>query len=502
MLTDSEKLELAHLQKRLEQITAKESIADFCAALDLGFIPAKHHLLLIEKLEAVERGDIKNLMVFMPPGSAKSSYCSWIFPAWYIGRHPKDNIIQISHIDEHAEEWGRKVKNLLLLQEYKGVFDTRLSQDSRGNGRWATEAGGTYYAAGVGGTITGKRGDLVIIDDPIRTREDADSEGIRNKHWKWYIDDLQTRLKPNAKKIIIQTRWHEDDLSGRIIDRFNKTGLDGFEILSIPMEAEEGDPLGRKPGERLWPEWFTEDMVEIAKGVSRTWWALYQQKPRPDTGGEFKRDWIQFYEPDVSTERSSNIYILVDPASGRSKRKSSKTDLDYTVIWVIGLGMDENIYVLDMIRDRLNLQQRTKALMDFHRRYKPYEVRYEEYGMQADIEHIEYVQSKENYRFPITSVGGKTDKSNRIRNLLPLFERKRVYMPRVLHYTPAEGATVDLIHDFIETEYLPFPLGKHDDMMDSLARLCEPELPLVWPQLHTGNITQFRRRSRGNFRVV
>ena len=432
--------------------------------------------MLCDKLEAVERGEIKRLMVFMPPGSAKSTYGSVLFPAWYLGRNPQKTVIAASHTSELAERFGRRVRNLVAGQEFRNIFEFGVASDSAAAGRWDTEKGGEYFACGVGGSVTGRRADIGVIDDPVKSREESDSETQRDKVWEWYKADFFTRLKPGASVILIMTRWHEMDLAGMLLNDA-KEGGEQWEIISLPMEAEENDPLGREVGELLWPEWFTEDMIAQAKRDPRNWLALYQQKPRPDGGGEFRRDWINFYDGTPSeVAGGTNKYILVDAANG--KRATN----DYTSMWVIALGRDENYYVLDMVRDRLNLTERASTLMALHRKWKPYSVRYERYGMMADIQHIKDLQRRENYRFDIVEVAGQTPKNDRIKRLIPLFEQGKVWFPHSIHKTDTDGRMQELVEVFIEQEFLSFPVSKHDDMLDALARIAEPELALVWPK--------------------
>ncbi len=452
---------------------ARKNLASFTKYLSLGFDPARHHELLIEKLEAVESGKIKRLMVFMPPGSAKSTYASILFPAWFLGRNSSKSVLASSHTTELAERFGRRVRNILSDKPYKNVFDTRLAQDSQAAGRWATSQGGEYYAAGIGSAILGYRADLGIIDDPVAGREQADSELERAKTWEWYKSDFYTRLKPGAAIVLIMQRWREDDLAGMLLDDANKGG-DHWEILRLPMEAEENDPLGRKSGEPLWPEWFTGEMREQAKRDARNWMALYQQTPRPESGGEFKKPWLRHYRSKPT--KGLNTYILVDPAS--EKRKTS----DYTAIWVIGLSEDGNTYAIDIIRDKLNLTERGAILFKLHRQYKPLKVGYEKYGMQADVEYMKDKMEREQYRFEITELGGSLKKEDRIRRLIPLFEQGKFWLPESHHYTDHQGQVRDLVKDFIEEEYAPFPVGRHDDMLDCLARIEDSMLGTVFPK--------------------
>jgi predicted phage terminase large subunit-like protein len=211
------------------------------------------------------------------------------------------------------------------------------------------------------------------------------------------------------------------------------------------------------------------------------------QNPKHDSTQGFKREWLQHWTPDKG--RGLNKYILVDPAN------SKKADADYTVFWVVGLGPDENFYVLAVIRDRLNLTERTDRLFALHRTWKPLEVRYETYGLQADIAHMQTVMNDEKYRFKITPVGGKMAKDDRIKRLVPLFEANRIILPHSYHITTAEGESKDMIHEFVENEYMAFPVAIHDDMLDGLARIEEKQavggaaLTLKWPAKKQGGIT-------------
>lgn len=458
----------------LARRAGRRNITPFIDYLGLGFTPARHHQYLISKLEAVERGEIRRLMVFMPPGSAKSTYASVVFPSWYLGRNPGNSIIHGSHTTELAERWGRRIRNTVNDPAYSNIFpDVRLADDSQAAGRWALANGGEYYAAGCGSAIVGFRADLGIIDDPIAGREQADSEREREKIKEWYRSDFYTRLKPNGAIVLIMQRWHEDDLAGWLLSEQEKGG-DKWEVVKLKMEAEESDPLGREVGEALWPEWYTDDMREQAKRDPRTWLALYQQEPRPESGGEFRKEWIQHYRNKPTT--GQNIYILFDPAS--EKKKTS----DFTAAFVLGLGKDFNYYILDFVRDRLSLTERADLLFKWHRAYKPNGVGYEKYSMQADVEHMKDRMEREQYRFPITELGGTLAKNDRIRRMIPLFEAKRVWFPERLHYTQHTKQVTDLVRDFIEEEYAPFPVGRHDDMMDCLARIVDPALNAIFPK--------------------
>jgi predicted phage terminase large subunit-like protein len=273
------------------------------------------------------------------------------------------------------------------------------------------------------------------------------------------------------------TKWHEDDLAGRIMER----DKDNWTVLEITMEAEEDDVLGREVGERLWPEYFTEEMVERAKLDQRSWYALYQQKPRPAGGSMFKREWIQFYGDKCNHRRMTKV-MVVDPSGGFTPQQKAKRDGDYTAIFIIGLGEDSNYYVLDIVRDRLSLTERAETVFRLHRKWKPLQVRYERYGMQGDIDHLRREMELQSYRFRIFEVAGRVAKKDRVQRLEPLFREGLVWFPNEMYYTDKSGCSNDLVKVFIEEEFLTFPVGRHDDLIDSLARICEPELRLPWPK--------------------
>lgn len=289
-----------------------------------------------------------------------SSYASINFPAWYLGRNPAKTIIGCSHTDDLATAFGRRVRNIVKADEFSEVFGFGIDPGSTSAGEWAVDTpnrrpgqlAGVYKAAGVGGSITGRRGDLGLIDDPLKSREDAESKTIRAKQWEWYKSDFRTRLKPGAAIIIIQTRWHMDDLSGRILpeDYDGRTGKitarDGevWHVLSMPAVIETAhqakhDPLKRQIGDALWPEWYSAEHLrqeKISQGP-RNWSALFQQHPVPDAGGYFQRDWFKWFDT-----APSKMAIV-----GMSDYAVTKDGGDYTEHGVFGIDQYNRIHVLD-----------------------------------------------------------------------------------------------------------------------------------------------------------
>lgn len=280
---------LAEMIQELRKRKVRSSLLEWCteALAPVGQAPAAHHRLIIGKLEAVARGEIDRLMIYAPPGSAKSTYATVLFPSWWFTQFPRSAIISASHTGDLAESFGRRVRN--TVDNHSDLLGYSLSADSRAAGKWDTDSGGEYLAAGVGKAIAGRRADLAIIDDPVASREGAESENERETTYNWYRGDLYDRLKPGARIILIMTRWHEDDLGGRL-DADEREGGDIWHRILLPAIAEhEDDPLGRRIGEALWPGWEDEKMLARKRRVvgEREWIAKYQQRPAAVDGAIF-----------------------------------------------------------------------------------------------------------------------------------------------------------------------------------------------------------------------
>ena len=448
----------------------RKSLLAYAIAQWPGYRPAAHHRKIADALERVARGECKRLIITMPPRHGKSMEASEFFPAWYLGQHPGAYIIHASYSQDLVDDFGRKIRNQLKDELYQVLFPgTVMADDSQAAKKFTTTIGGTYFAVGVGASATGRGANLLLIDDPIKDREEADSDTMRQKLKNWYTGVAYTRLMPGGAIVIIQTRWHEDDLAGWIL---REHPHENWEVLSLPAWDDDDNPT-----QALWSDAYPVEQLKMIKATlpPRDWQALYMQRPREGTGAEFKRGWVNHYTT-VAHNAMFRI-MLVDPASGKRTNKEN----DFTTIWIVGLGEDQNYYILDVVRDRLNLTERSEAVFRLHRKWKPGQVRYEQYGMQSDIEHIKSEMDKKSYRFTIQEVGGIVKKEDRIRRLIPLFQQGRVWMPEEILYTDHSGKPKNLIHHFIEEEFLSFPVGRHDDMLDSLARIAEPNLDTPWP---------------------
>lgn len=424
---------------------AQASLQSFIEYLDIGFTPAAHHIRLIAELEAVERGDTKRLMVFMPPGSAKSTYSSVLFPPWFMGRNPKFSVLGCSNTTELAESFSRRVRNIVNGPGYRACFGFGISEDNAAAGHWETTKGGEFFAAGVGAAIAGRRADLGLIDDPIKTREEADSERIRQKHWEWYLNDFLPRLKPGARQILIQTRWHEDDLGGRILERERSA----WKIISLPMLARSDDAIGRKPGERLWPEWFTDDMIATARQDTRSWNALYQQDPVPDEGDYFKRDNFSEYDTPPPNLR---IY-------GASDYAVTEGSGDYTEHGICGTDQNMNLYILDWWFGQTQADTWIERQCDLIQMHRPL-VWFGEAGpIRRAIEPFLARRMSERGAFcRLEWMPSITDKVIRARAIQALASTKSIVLPKHAPW-----------REHVEKQLLQFPAGKHDDAVDVLS---------------------------------
>jgi predicted phage terminase large subunit-like protein len=435
----------------LRRDAIKESLTEF--AIASGYQPAAHHRLLIKELEALERGETETLLVFMPPGSAKSTYVNFLFPAWFIARHPTENIITASHSTELAERWGRKTRNLLIGSST--VLNVSLSQDSQAAGRWSTDQGGEYYAVGVGVGIAGFRADLGIIDDPFGSREDAESKRIRENRWEWYIDDFSARLKPGARRVIMHTRWHDDDLAGRIIRQLDSLDR-SYRVLSLPAIAGPGDPLGRVAGDYLWddPEGYNYGSFLRARKLesdTRTWASLYQQNPVPDEGDYFKAEWIKACDvlPAKSTLR---IY-------GGSDYAVTSDGGDYTVHAVIGIDPDERMYLLDLWRKQAASDEWIESWCDLVLKWKPMEWAEEQGQIRSGVGPFLERRARERKAYCVRSqFPTRGDKAVRAQSIRGRMAANGLYVP----------STVSWRAEF-ESELLRFPAGVHDDQVDALG---------------------------------
>lgn len=411
---------------------------------------APHISLINEKLQEIAIGDLKRLMVFLPPRHGKSWLVSHYFPAWYLGLFPDNRVILTTYEADFAASWGRKARD--VLKEYgKSVFGVEVNNKSSAANRWDIKNhDGGMVTAGVGGPITGKGADILIIDDPVKNAEEANSQNYRDKIWEWYQSTAYTRLEPQGAVILIMTRWNEDDLAGRLLKKMQSVTSEQWEIINLPAIAEEDDLLGRKPGEPLWPGRFDLKVLNERKDTigSYFWSALYQQRPQPSGGGLLKRSWLHYYEcQELPPLKELDIYQGWDLAI------SAKETADYTVCTTVGVFDDNQIFVLDWYRDRIDFPTQVKMVEKLAQMWNPLEI-----GIESNVYQKALPQQlKETSMLPIKEVNRTKDKITRISSGFIHFENGKVLLPE-------NHSELD---NFIN-EYVYFPHGKHDDILDSI----------------------------------
>ena len=390
--------------------------------------------MIAEKLEAVERGDIDRLMIFMPPRHGKSELASKRFPAWCLGRNPKRQIIAASYNSDLANDFGRNVRNIIAEPEFGQVFSgVTLAPDSQAANRMNTNRGGTYVAAGVGTAVTGRGADIALIDDPFKDREEADSERRRELVWDWYRSTLYTRLMPGGAVVVICTRWHEDDIAGRLLEQEG----DQWTVLSLPaLHPERG---------ALWPEWYDEAALLRIKDTigPREWSALYQQQPQPDEGTFFQRDWFKEYDK----LPPCRFYITTDFAV-------TDGGGDYTVLTVWGIASDGDIYRAEQWKGQTASDVWIERLLDLIARWKPLSCFGEGGVISKSVEPILRRRGRERgVHCRYETLPSVSDKPTRARSFQALAASGRVHFER--------GADL--------SEFLVFPAGKHDDEVDTAS---------------------------------
>ena len=343
---------------------AQTHLADYARSV-VDVIPAEHHRLICNTLEAgIDNDEWDDCVICMPPGSAKSTYVSHCFPAWYLGKHPTHNIILASHTGSLAEKWSRRVRDTVASPDHVALFpDSTLSRDSTAVTRWSTGRNGEFLAAGVGMSILGFRADIAVLDDPISGWEQAQSATQLQKVHDWYRSDLKSRLKPRAKVIVVCQRTAAWDMAGFMIKEFENKPTRRLRVVNLPMLAGEDDLLGRAPGERLWPDWYTPEMVTDLQKDEFIWKTMWQQEPPSDDGSWVTAEEIRIV--DIVPESLSN-YLLSDLALSVNKG-------DYSVHATAGVAANGNVFVTDMWRERTSVDVTVAKHLDLVETYNPME---------------------------------------------------------------------------------------------------------------------------------
>lgn len=436
---------------------AKEHLIDFMIATNENYSPNWHHEAIANELERIEReGDAgyKVLLVLMPPRHGKSELSTVGFPAWYLGRNPTKEVITVSYSAELAQDFGGKTRTLAGSDAFKAIFNIGLKEDEQGKAKWKTSKGGSYTSVGVGGAVTGRGANVLIFDDPTKNREEAESEVYRQRVWDFFTSTAFTRLEPNGVVVVILTRWHVDDLAGRIL--MNEELKQRCRIIHFPAIAIR-DEEHRKVGEALWPSRFSLQALEEIKNTigPYDWEALYQGSPTLTEAQEFKPEWYKYIgQEELETKQTTN-FLTVDTAF------SKKTSADYTGFCDNSVDQ-ENFWNIKAWRIRLNPDELVNTLFALHeqRRYTSIGIERTSYtdGLKP---YIDAEQRRRGRFLPIVELKhNQTAKEIRIRGLIPR------YASGSIRHIKGQVASLEL-------ELAQFPNGLHDDTIDSLSYMLQ-----------------------------
>ncbi len=430
---------------------ARRRYLRYCQYVHNGaWIPGRHHQLICDRLDAIVRGELKRLIINMPPRHGKSMSVTETFPSYYLGRFPDKRVMEVSYNDTFAQKFGRR--NRAKIEEYGGrLWNISLSQINHRADNWelANHNGG-MISVGLGGAATGEGADLLIIDDPIKNKQEAESKTMRDRAWDEYTATFSTRTHPGAAVIVIMTRWHEDDLCGRLLNP-EYCDVEDWEILRLPAIAEdEDDLLGRSEGEALWPEHgYDEEWMAKQKGKigSYAFAGLYQQRPAPSEGGILKRSWFQFYDiiPQGGTAIQSWDCTFKDGDNH-----------DYVAghVW---RRVGPNFYLVDRVHDHMGIADTMRAIRTLTAKHPhAYGKLVEDKANGTAV--IELLKKEIPGLIPVDPQGGKVVRAQAI---APYAEAGNIFLP-----SPAKAPWV---HDFLE-ECAAFPNAAHDDDVDAMTQ--------------------------------
>ena len=442
-------LALTEAKKNLDlREKAHENFMPFVHHVYENFIEGKHHRVIAKKLEAVARGELKRLIINMPPRHSKSEFASYLMPAWFLGRNPKLKIIQATHNTELAVRFGRKVRDLIDDPEYKTIFpNTNLKEDNKGAGKWGTDKGAEYFAAGVGAAITGRGADLLVIDDP-HSEQDALSESAFDNAYEWYTSGPRQRLQPGGAIIIVMTRWGKKDLTGRLLAQQGGDLMsDKWDVVEFPAILPSDKPL--------WPEFWEKDALLSIKASlpASKWNAQWQQEPTPSESAIIKREWWKIWDkPKIPPLK----YILQSYDTAFSKKQTA----DYSAITTWGVfqpeeGGADHVVLLDAQRGRWNFPELKEVAFEEYEYWEPDMVLVEAKATGTPLIDELRLRGIPALGF---SPGKGSDKVTRMHMVAPLFEAGMVWAPEDKSFAD----------DVIE-EVVSFPNGDNDDFCDSMT---------------------------------
>jgi len=437
--------QVMHAEKKIQN-KAKNDFLSFVKCVWPDFIEGAHHRHVAEKFNKIANGEITRLIVNMPPRHTKSEFASYLLPSWMVGRNPKLKIIQATHTGELAIRFGRKSKHLIDSEEYKKIFITKLQEDSKAAGRWETAQGGEYFAAGVGGAITGRGADLLIIDDP-HSEQDAMSESKLESAYEWYTSGPRQRLQPGAAIVLVMTRWSTKDLTSMLLKNQKEIKADQWELVEFPAIMEDGKPM--------WPEYWSQQELEKVKATLPVakWNAQWMQHPTSEEGAIIKREWWRKWKHDW-IPKLQHVIQSYDTAFMK------KETADYSAITTWGvfyLSEDSplNLILLDSIKGRYEFPELRRRALEQYKYWTPETVIIESKASglplthelrQMDIPVVNFTPSKGN------------DKHVRVNSVAPLFESGIIWAPE-------QKFAEEVIEECAE-----FPYGDHDDLVDSTTQ--------------------------------
>jgi len=446
-------VDLAQHEIVKEREDAKNNFMHFVKKVWPHFIEGSHHVKMARAFERVASGKLKRLIINMPPRHTKSEFASYLLPAWFLGKYPHKKVIQTSHTAELAVGFGRKVRNLVDQEIYTSIFPgVGLQADSKAAGRWATNAGGDYFAIGVGGAVTGKGADLLIIDDPHSEQEAALAEinpDIYDKTYEWYTSGPRQRLQPGGSIVVVMTRWSKRDLTGQVIKAEAQRGGEGWEVIEFPALLPSGKPL--------WPEFWSLEELEALKNElpNAKWQAQYQQNPVSESSAIVKREWWKIWEGE-DPPHCDFILQSWDTAF----EKTNRADYSACTTWGVFYHPDDsgvaqaNIILLNAFRKRMEFPELKQTAFDEFKEWEPDSIIIEKkasgspliYEMRAaGVPVQEFTPSRGN------------DKISRLNAVSDLFASGRVWAPN----TQWAEEVID--------EVASFPAGEHDDYVDSTS---------------------------------
>ena len=440
-------------QDALVRERGQESFMEFVRAVWPNFISGRHHGVMAKKFEEIASGKIKRLIINMPPRHTKSEFASYLLPAWFLGKYPGKKIIQCSNTAELAVGFGRKVRNLVDGEIYSKVFpNVALRHDSKAAGRWSTNKNGEYFAIGVGGTVTGKGADLLIIDDPHSEQEAAlaaNDPSIYDKVYEWYSSGPRQRLQPGGAIVIVMTRWGKRDLTGQVIKAEGQRGGEEWEVIEFPAILPSGQPL--------WPEFWPMGELEALRLElpNQKWQAQYQQSPTSESSAIIKREWWRTWDSDTPPPCD---FILM--AWDTAYEKSNRADYSACTTWGVFYHPDDsgkaqaNIILLNAIRDRVEFPQLKRMVLEQSDEWEPDSIIIEKKASGAPLIYELRAMGVPVQEF--TPVRGN-DKITRLNAVSDLFASGRVWAPN----TNWAEEVID--------EVASFPSGDHDDYVDTVS---------------------------------